>query len=179
MFAILGRFRKRCKKSRKYFSIWRYLQLNWLLSTLAFTEREYFSPAVSMLANRLKISDITKTDFFELIFFQSHQKTWQNYWRTDLSTVLEALTSWLYTSVLTRGFLGFYITSHFAFYNLRNKSLLRLIFSWKYSKFYLDFGNGEKNLENYLSFGDNCVWIGCFKHALLLRENTCHRVLIC
>ena len=120
-----------------------------------------------------------KTDFFELIFFQSHQKTWQNYWRTDLSTVLEALTSWLYTSVLTRGFLGFYITSHFAFYNLRNKSLLRLIFSWKYSKFYLDFGNGEKKLENYLLFGDNRIWIGCFKHALLLRENTWHRVLIC
>ena len=29
-------------------------------------------------------------------------------------------------------------------------------------------------LENILGFGDNCVWIGCLKHLLLSRENTCH-----
>ena len=48
----------------------------------------------------------------------------------------------------------------------------------KYSKFYLDFANEEKNRENIFEFGDNCIWIGCVKHLLLLRENTSHPVSI-
>ena len=37
------------------------------------TEREYLSLEVNMLTNSLKISDTTKTAFFELKFFQSDQ----------------------------------------------------------------------------------------------------------
>ena len=36
-------------------------------------EREYLSLEVNMLTNSLKISDTTKTAFFELKFFQSDQ----------------------------------------------------------------------------------------------------------
>ena len=38
---------------------------------------------VTMLRNSLKISDTTKTELFELIFFQSDQKIWQKYCRAD------------------------------------------------------------------------------------------------
>ena len=77
------------------------------------------------------------------------------------------------------GVSGIYVTLLFAVYNFRNKSLLRLIFSSNYSKFYEDFRNAEKNWENISRFLDNCIWIGCFRHSLLLRRNTCHRVSIC
>ena len=39
-----------------------------------FTEREYLSSGVNILTNSLKILDTTKTEFFEMIFIQSHQK---------------------------------------------------------------------------------------------------------
>ena len=45
-----------------------------------------------MLTNSLKISDTTKTEFFELIFFQSDQKILQNYCRAELGSDLERLT---------------------------------------------------------------------------------------
>ena len=104
---------------------------------------------------------------------------WENCCHADLSTVLEPLTYWLPISVLTRGFLGISVTPLFAVYNFRNNSPLRLIFSSKYSKFYADFRNAEKNSKNISRFLDNCIWIGCFKCLLLLRENTSHRVSIC
>ena len=59
-----------------------------------------------MLRNSLKIPDITKTEFFDLILFKSYQKIAQSYWHADLSIVLEPLACWLPVSVLTRGFLG-------------------------------------------------------------------------
>ena len=45
-----------------------------------------------MLTNSLKISDITKTEFLELIFFQSDQKIWQKYCGADLSSLADPLT---------------------------------------------------------------------------------------
>ena len=55
------------------------------------------------------------------------------------------------------GVLGIYVTPLFAVYNFRNKSLVRLIFSSNYSKFYEDFRNAEKNSENISRFLDNCI----------------------
>ena len=57
------------KKFEFFFLIWRYLDLNWLRETLVFTERQYLSSGVNMLTNSLKISDTTKNEFFEMIFF--------------------------------------------------------------------------------------------------------------
>ena len=59
-----------------------------------------------MLTNNLKISDKTKTQFFDLISFQSDQIIWQKYFSADLNSVYDPLTCWLSLSVLTRGFLG-------------------------------------------------------------------------
>ena len=49
----------------------------------------------------------------------------------------------------------------------------------KYSKFYVYHANAVKNSENISWLWDNCILIGCVKHSLLLRENTCQRVSIC
>ena len=50
---------------------------------------------------------------------------------------------------------------------------------WRYSKLYVEIGNVVKSSENIFWFGNNCIGIGCAKHSLLLRENTCHPVSIC
>ena len=74
-----------------------------------------------MLTNSLKISDTTKTEFFQWNFYQSDQKIWLKYWRADLSSVLEPLTRWLRKSVVTRGFLVISVTPLFAAYNFTKK----------------------------------------------------------
>ena len=39
--------------------------------------------------------------------------------------------------------------------------------------------NLAKNWENVSGFGHNWIWIGCVKHSLFPRANTCHRESIC
>ena len=58
-----------------------------------------------MLRNSFKIPYNTKTEFFELIFYQSDPKIWQKDCREDLSSVLETLACCLAISVVTHGFL--------------------------------------------------------------------------
>ena len=48
----------------------------------------------------------TKSEFFEVISFQSNQKLSQKYWHADLSSVSIPWTCWPSMSVLTRSFLG-------------------------------------------------------------------------
>ena len=45
-----------------------------------------------MLTNSLKISDTTKTEFFELVSFQSDEKLSQKYCRACLNNHLDPLT---------------------------------------------------------------------------------------
>ena len=59
-----------------------------------------------MLTKSLKILDTTKTEAFELIFFQSDQKILQKYYRADLRNIWDPETCWLSINVLTGGFLG-------------------------------------------------------------------------
>ena len=61
---------------------------------------------VNMLTNSVKISHTTKTEFLEVISFQSDQKIRQKYCRADLSSFSDTLTCWLSTSVLTQRFLA-------------------------------------------------------------------------
>ena len=58
-----------------------------------------------MLTNSLNIWHTTKTEFFELIFFQSDQNIWQNNYRADLSSFSDTLIYWLSISVLRQGYL--------------------------------------------------------------------------
>ena len=113
------------------------------------TDREYLSSGVNMLTNSLKISDTTKTEFFELVFFQSDQKIWENYRQADLSCVSDPLTCWLSRSFLTQGFFGIYVTPLFGVYNSRNKRLRRLIFFFKIFKILCRFRKSRKEFRKY------------------------------
>ena len=53
---------------------------------------------------------------FKLKFFQSDWKIWKDYCRADLSSISDPLTCWLSISLLTRGFLGILVTTHFTGY---------------------------------------------------------------
>ena len=132
-----------------------------------------------MLKSSFKISHTTTTEFFELIFFPSHQKLWQKYCCEDLSDSSDLLTYWLSISVLTHGFLGIYVTPLFPVYILETNKIWGSSFFPKYPNFYVAFGNAKKISENIFQFLDNCIWIGCVKHFLLLRENTFYLVAIC
>ena len=72
--------------------------------------------------------------------------------------------------------------SNSCFWNLKFMKQItsetHLFFS-KYSKSYVDLGNAEKISIFFFWFWDNCIWIGCVRHSLLLRQNTCHRVSVC
>ena len=72
---------------------------------IAFTEREYLSSGVNLLTKSLKILDSTKTEFLEVIIFQSDLKIWQKYCHAYLRSVSDTWTCCLSISVLTRGFL--------------------------------------------------------------------------
>ena len=64
------------------------------------------SSVVNTLTNSLKVSDTTRTEPFELIFFDSDQSIWQKYYRADLRNISDPLTCWLSINVLTGVFLG-------------------------------------------------------------------------
>ena len=69
-----------------------------------------------------------------------------------------------------RDFLDIYLTTVFGVCNFKHTSAMRVTFSWKCSKFYLHFKNGENKSEKVFPFRDNCIWIGCVKLSLLRRE---------
>ena len=94
------------KKIDKIFLDLEIIALEMVALTRTFTEREYLSSGVNMLTNSLKISDTSKTEFLELIFFKSEPKIWQKYCREDLLSVSDPLSCSLSISVLTLGFLG-------------------------------------------------------------------------
>ena len=66
--------------------------------------REEFSSGVNVSANSLKISDISKTETFDLISLGIDPKIWQRYCCADLGCVTDTLTCWPSISVLRRGF---------------------------------------------------------------------------
>ena len=123
-----------------------------------------------MLTNSLKISNTTKKNFSSWFSSKVIKKDDKNYCHADWSAASDLLTCSLSISVLTWGFLGVSVTPLFAIYNFRNKWLLRIILFPKVFKVLWGFWKWRKKLENLFSFEDNCIWIGCVKHSLLLRE---------
>ena len=87
----------------------------------SFLLREYFLSGENMLTNSVKITDTTKTEYLELIFFQSDQKIWEKYCRGDSCSASDRLTCWLLISVMTWGFLEIKTIPIFAVYNFRKK----------------------------------------------------------
>ena len=71
------------------------------------------------------------------------------------------------------------MTTLFAFYNLWGTSVMSFAFVSRCSKFGVDFRNAEKIWHNIFGLGDNCIWIPCVKHSVLMRKNTCDWKSIC
>ena len=152
----------------------------WLRETLAFTEREHFSSAVSMLTKCLKIPVNTKTEFFKLIFLQSDKELWQKkipWWFKPCFGAFTMLSDHKCSD--TGLFMGFKYHRFFQPIISEKNNLWGSSFSPKYSKFYVDFGNAEKNSGKVFWFLGNCIWIGCVKDSLFLTDNTFRRVSIC
>ena len=87
----------------------------------SFLLTEYLFSVENMLKNSVKITDTTKTEYLELISFQSDQKIWEKFCRGDSCSVSDHLTCWLSISVMTRGFLEIKTTPILEVYNFRNK----------------------------------------------------------
>ena len=92
--------------------------------------------------------------------------------------VSDPLTCWLFITVATRGFLGTEGTGFLQSLIWETNNPWGSSSFSKYSRFYVDSGNAEKNWENNFWFLRIYIWIGFLKHSHLLRENTCHRVWI-
>ena len=125
--------------------------MKWLCCGLAFTEREYLSSGVNDSTSTLKISYTTKTEFFELSFLESDHKIWQIYHPADRSSFSVPFTCSMSISVLTRGFLGIWVTWIFPVYNFRNKSAQRLIFYFKVLKIWCRFSKCRKIFSKFFS----------------------------
>ena len=67
-----------------------------------------------------KISDIIKSNIFQLYFPKCDEKKWWRCRRADLSSVLDPLACWLSNDVPLRGSLDIYLTTTFAVRNLGN-----------------------------------------------------------
>ena len=100
-----------------------------------------------MLTNIVKISDTTKTKFFEIIFSMSDQKIWQKNCQADLSALSDLLTCSPSISDLTRGFIGMQVIPLFTVYKFRKKQPLMFIFFFKVLQILHRFWKGRKEIE--------------------------------
>ena len=66
------------KKLEKIFFDFAIIAFELVALDLAFTERECLSSGVNLLTKNLKISDTTKTEFLQLIFFSRVIKQYEN-----------------------------------------------------------------------------------------------------
>ena len=88
----------------------------------------------------------------------------------DFCSLWAPLPCYSLKALQKRDFLDIYLTTVFGVCNFKHTSAMRVTFSWKCSKFYLHFKNGENKSEKVFPFRDNCIWIGCVKLSLLRRE---------
>ena len=106
VFKILWRFWKLRKKMEKVFFHLEIISFELVALNTRFYWERILVTGFQYVNKSCKISDTSKTELFELILFQSHQKIWQNYCHGDLSSVSDLLTCWLSISALTRVSLG-------------------------------------------------------------------------
>ena len=132
------------------------------------------SLGVIMLRNSLKISDTTKTKFFELTFFQSNQKNEFSF--KECFCVFTMLNAHKGSD---KGL--FRHLSNSAFWSLQfQKSVTsEAPLFFKVFKILCTFRKSIKKFSKYFSISRQLHLNLCVKHLLLLRENTFHGVSIC
>lgn len=77
-------------------------------------------PAVEILANSSKSSDLKKTDVFQCNLFQNHEKIGQSCCHEDFSRVCDPLAHWLSKGVLEQVLLDILVTISFVVSNFEH-----------------------------------------------------------
>ena len=95
---------------------------------LSLSTREYLSSAVNMLTNSLKISHVTKRDFFRVNSFHIDQKILSMFCRSDFNNVWARLPCYFSKGPLKRVSLDIYLTTFFGPRYFGNTSATREIF---------------------------------------------------
>ena len=137
---------------------------------LSLLRREYWSSAVNVLRNSLKIFHITKRDFFQLSCLHSDHKNMIKVLSLRLK-VLEPVYNVAFWRVVWNGdVLDIYLTTFSRVLNLGNTSAIMVIFFPKCLKLNIDFKYVKNRWEPICCFWDSCIWIGWVKLSLLRRE---------
>ena len=132
--------------------------------------QEYMWWSANMLKSGRKISHPTKKHATRLNFCDINGTLAWKFFRDDLSSVLDPLTSWFQKGVLTQKFYGIQVTTFFGINNFGDIETMKLFFFRKCSKFYVHFENAIKLPQNAHGFGDNCVWTCCRSLCQLSQE---------
>ena len=90
--------------------------------------------------------------------------------RADLSSVQDPLTGWFWKGVLEKEFYGIQLTTFSGMNNFGHIQVRKVIFFEKCSKFYVDFENQIKVLENDDGFEDNFLWTCCGSFCQLWQQ---------
>ena len=120
MSKIEPQFRK-CKiKLQKVFSFWD--NCMWMGSIKkSLLGREHLITAFIVLRNSLKLSHITKRDYFQLNCLPVYQLIWYRSCRSNSNIVQTGLPCSFWKGNLKRDFLHIYLTTFFPGRSLRNK----------------------------------------------------------
>ena len=110
-----------------------------------------------MLKNSPKISDLTKRDVFQLNLPEINRKLAWKCCPAGFSSAWDPLTLWLLKGVLKQELSGIQVTHTSESINSEIFKLWMWSFFPKCPKFYLDFKNAIKIVENFNSFEDNCI----------------------
>ena len=126
--------------------------MNWLRETLTFSEREYLSWGINMLTKSLKISDTTKTEFFQTEVLAKWSKNMtkllpcrikQYFGHFNMFTLHKCSDTWPFRHLSNHTFCSHY------FWNI---SAMRLIYFFKVCKISCRFQKCRKMLRKYFQF---------------------------
>ena len=97
-------FRNAIENPHKVFPFWEKVIWSYC-QKICILRREYLTSGVNVLTNNLKISDVTKADFFELNLSRIHGKIEKELYGANSDNVSKPLIRWLTNGVLKQDLL--------------------------------------------------------------------------
>ena len=137
------------------------------------------SSGVDMLTNSLKVSDTNKEKLSTWFPFRLIKKYDKNT-AVQIEGVFFGHFNMLSVHKCSdRGIFGYISISAFcSLYFHKEGTSEAHVFFFKVFQILCRFPKWSKKFRKYF-FWNNSIRIGCVRHLLLLRENTCHRVSVC
>ena len=129
--------------------------------------REYLWSAVSVLANGPKIADLILERSFPTQYILDWWKSKRKMLLCRFQRCLYRLIRWLTKRALKQDLSCIQVITFFGVNNFGNTQAMRLSFTSKWSKFYLDFKSTIRIREKVFGFWDNRIWTGCMNFSLL------------